>query len=184
MNNKALKTLFVFNGIFVFASSLLGLLYAIFVSTIDQNVIFISLSWAVFLLFSTLFMFVIRKFGDKVKEKEYLLLGGFLVRAIVWFIFPSITTFSMLIVLQIFLGLGEALGTPAYSAIFAEHLDKGKQIQEYTDWSLVSNIVGAIAVVGGGVLVSTVGFPVLFYLMGTLAMVSFIGILIKPRDLL
>lgn len=184
MKNKALKNLFIYNGIFVFAGSLLGPLYAVFVETIDTNIISVSLSWSAFLISTTLFMILVRKYGDFFKEKEYLLMAGYLVRAIVWFLFPSLSTIFGLIVLQALLGLGEALGTPAYDAIFAEHLDKNRHVQNYTDWKLVSNIVGAIAVVLGGAFVKGFGFSALFYSMGTLALVSFFGVLLKPRKLL
>jgi sugar phosphate permease len=184
MKNKALITLFVFNGIFVFASGLLGPLYAVFVETIDTNIISVSLSWSVFLISTTAFMFIVRKYGDLIKEKEYLLMGGYLIRAIVWFLFPSLSTVFGLIILQALLGIGEALGSPAYDAIFAEHLDKNRHVQNYTDWKLISNLVGAVAVIFGGILVNEVGFSTLFYLMGVLAFVSFIGMWIKPRKLL
>jgi len=185
MKNKALKTLFIYNGIFVFAGSLLGPLYALFVETIDTtNITSVSLSWSAFLISTTLFMLLVRKYVDFLKEKEYLLMAGYLVRAIVWFIFPSISTVIGLIALQTLLGFGEALGTPAYDAIFAEHLDKNKHVQNYTDWKLVSNIVGAIAVILGGIFVNELGFSTLFYTMGALALVSFFGVWLKPRRLL
>lgn len=184
MKNKPLKTLFVYNGIFVFASSLLGPLYAVFVETIDTNIIFISLSWSVFLISTTLFMLLVRRYGDYLKETEYLLMAGYLVRAIVWFLFPSLSTVFGLIVLQALLGLGEALGTPAYDAIFAEHLDENKYVQNYTDWKLLSNIVGALAVIIGGFFVSEFGFSALFYMMALFALVSFAGVWMQPRELL
>lgn len=184
MKNNALKTLFIYNGIFVFAGSLLGPLYAVFVETIDTNIISVSLSWSAFLISTTLFMLLVRKYGDFIKEKEHLLMAGYFVRAIVWFLFPSLSTVIGLIALQALLGLGEALGTPAYDAIFAEHLDKNRHIQNYTDWKLVSNVVGAIAVILGGIFVSELGFSALFYSMGVLALVSLFGVWLKPRSLL
>ncbi len=183
-NNKALKTLFLFNGIFVFAANLLGPLYALFVETIDKNIFIITISWAIFLLSTTFFIFITGLYGDKIKEKEYILMGGYLVRAIAWGTFPSISTVFSLFLLQGLLGLGEALGTPSYDAIFAEHLDKGKYIKQYASWKLVSNILGAIAIIIGGYIVNTFGFSLLFYLMSFLAFFSFFGILVKPRDLL
>ena len=184
MQNKALKTLFIFNGIFVFAASLLGPLYAVFVETIDANIISVSISWSVFLISTTLCMLVVRRYGDFIAEKEYLLIAGYLVRALAWFLFPSLSTVFGLILLQGLLGLGEALGTPAYDAIFAEHLEKDKHVKNYSEWKLISNILGAVAVVLGGILVNEVGFSILFYVMGTLALLSAIGIWTKPRRLL
>jgi MFS family permease len=184
MKNKALNTLFVYNGIFVFATSLLGPLYAVFVETIDSNIIYVSLSWSAFLASSTLCMLLMRNYVDRIVEREYLLMGGYLIRAIVWFTFPLITTIEVLILLQVLLGIGEALGTPAYDAIFAEHLESNKHVKNYTDWKLITNVVGAIAIIIGGLLVSEFGFAILFYLMGILASISFLGVYMKPRNLL
>ncbi len=184
MNNKALRILFINNGIFVFAISLLGPLYAVFVETIDTNIISISISWSAFLLSSTFCMLILRKYGDLIKEKEYLLMAGFLIRAIAWFAFPFVPNLLMLIALQILIGIGEAVGSPAFDAIFAEHLDDGHHIKEYTDWKLIVNIAGAIAVVLGGIIIEYYGFRVLFFTMGTLALISFFGVLFKPRNLL
>ncbi len=184
MKNNALKTLFIFNGIFVFAGALLGPMYAIFVESIDPSIFSVSISWSAFLLSTTIFMIIIRKYGDSVFEKEYLLLWGYLVRAVAWFSFPFISTIMVLIFLQILLGLGEALGTPSFDTIFAQHIDKGREIKEYAEWKLISNVGGAIAIIIGGFIVNYFGFNFLFFLMGFLALISFLGIFLKPRDLL
>lgn len=184
MKNKALKTLFLYNGIFVFGSSLLGPLYAVFVETIDKNVMSVSLTWFAFLISTTVCLMVLRRYGDRIKEKEHLLLAGYFIRAMVWFIFPLTSTLFMLVVLQLLLGVGEAVGTPAYEAIFAEHLDKGKQVKEYTDWKLISNLVSAFAVLLGGLIVNRFGFNTIFMIMGVLASVAFIGVLWQPRKIL
>lgn len=184
MNNQALKTLFIFNGIFVFAASLLGPLYAVFIKTIDTDIFSVSLSWSVFLISTTIFMLFVRKYGDRIKETEYLLIAGYFLRALVWFLFPHISTLVVLIILQILLGLGEALGTPAYDALFADHLDQNRHVEEYTDWKLISNFCGAVAVLLGGLVVKYFGFSILFNSMGILATISFFGVLFQSRKLL
>ena len=74
MRNPALKTLYIYNGIFVFAGSLLGPLYAVYVGLIDSAILAVSVSWAVFLMATLVFTAVISRVGDRVKEKEYLLM--------------------------------------------------------------------------------------------------------------
>jgi hypothetical protein len=182
--NKSLKILFLFNGFFVFASSLLGPLYAIYVETIDSKILSVSITWAAFLLSATFFTFLVSRKGDSVKEKEYLLMFGFLIRAVSWLLFIFMGNIFHLILVQVFLGLGEALGNPSFDAIFAEHLDKGIEIKEYSSWKLVVNSVTAIATIVGGLIVSFFGFVPLFVTMSFLALISFFGILLQPRDVL
>lgn len=84
MINSSLKILFLANGIFSFAGSMLGPLFAVFVASFDKNILSVSLTWATFLFSTTVFTYVISLVGDKIREKEYLLMAGFLVRAAVW----------------------------------------------------------------------------------------------------
>lgn len=182
--NKSLKTLFTLNSIFVFGGSLFGPLYAIYVQGLDNKIITVSFSWAVYMISSTLFMYFVSKYGDKVKEKEYLLAGGFLVRGIAWLGYLFVTNMTGLVVILIILGLGEALGTPSYDAIFAKHLDGNKAIMDYSDWHILSNLIVALSTIIGGMLVTYFGFSVLFVAMSMMALVSFVGVLITPRRVL
>ena len=184
VKNRALKAIYIYNGIFVFAGSLLGPLYAVYVGLIDRDILAISFTWTAFLLSTVAFTFIISRVGDGVREKEYLMIGGFAVRAVVWYLYIFVASIPQLILLQIFLGFGEALGTPSFKAIFAEHLDKGKQIKEYADWELVARTVTGGGTLAGGFVASKFGFPWLFASMSILAVVAFIGILFQPRKLL
>lgn len=179
--NKSLKVLFGLNSIFVFGGSLFGPLYAVYIQGLDSNIITVSLSWSVFMISSTIFMYFVSKYGDLVKEQEYLLASGFLVRALAWFGYIFVTDVSGLILIQVVLALGEAFGTPAWNAIFAKHLDGHKEIMDYSNWNIINNLVVAIATVVGGVLVVEFGFRVLFVVMGLLALTSFVGTLLTPR---
>jgi len=84
MPNRSLKILFLANGIFSFAGSMLGPLFAVFVERLDKNVLSVSLTWAAFMFSASIFTYLISLVGDRVKEKEYLLMAGFLVRAAGW----------------------------------------------------------------------------------------------------
>lgn len=184
MPNRALQTLYIFNGIFVFAAALLGPLYAIFAESINLSIISISASISVLLISAVTFTLIIRSLGDRIQEKEYLLLGGFVVRAVAWFGFLFVTSLPTLLIIQVLLGLGEALGSPAFNTIFATHLDKGHQIEEFANWHIIAAITAAAGVFIGGLIVSNFGFAPLFVTMGSLAVVSFMGVALKPRKLL
>lgn len=184
MKNKSLKILFIYNGIFVFAGSLLGPLYAVYVGLLDKNILSVSITWSAFLIATVIFTLIISKIGDRIKEKEYLLMAGFLVRATAWLLFIFAGNVFHLILLQTLLGLGEALGTPVFDALFAEHLDGGQHIKEYSNWKLVLSGATGIGTTIGGLIATVFGFQWLFISMSVLAVVSFVGVLIQPRKLL
>lgn len=184
MNNSALKILYLFNGVFVFAAAMLAPIYAIFAEDIGATIFQISLLAFVFLSAKVLFTFVVKTFGDDLVEKEYMLLAGFLLRAVAWFSFAFVGSIIPLFLIQVVLGAGEAFGNPSFNAIFAEHLDQGKHIQEYAEWGIINSVSAALGTLVGGAIVTAFGFDVLFILMGIIALISFVGIYFQPRSLL
>jgi MFS family permease len=106
------------------------------------------------------------------------------MRALCWFSYAFIHNFYDLLIIQFFLGAGEAIGSPSFDAIFAKHLDKGKEINEYSKWKIVYNAGLIMGTLTGGFVAHTFGFRVLFFLMALLAVISFFGIFLKPRKLL
>jgi MFS family permease len=183
-NQRALKILFISNGIFVFASTLLGPLYAILAEQFDADILSISFAWFLYMLSTTLFSFVVSKLGDKVKEQEYLLVIGYAIRIISWILYIFTNNLYMFFAIQMLLGIGQAIGSPAFDAIFAIKLDKGFEINRYAKWQIIQNLSIAIASLIGGLIVNYLGFNILFMAMASLGIISIIIILIQPRKLL
>lgn len=179
---KALRILFLYNGIFVFAGSLLGPLYAVFVETIDADVLTISITWTAFLVSTTAFLFLVARLGDRVPERKYMLLAGMAVRVVAWFMFIFVDSLTMLLAIQILIGLGEALGSPAFDAMLAEHLARDGHVRAYADWKIVAMITTAAGTILGGIIISAYGFTPIFALMSFIAVVAFVGIFVQPRS--
>lgn len=184
MDNKALRTLFLYNGIFVGAAAMLGPLYAIYVVKFVDGVTAVSVSWAAFLISTSIFTYIVSRKGDGIKEKEYLLLAGYIVRILSWILLIFVNNLTALVLVQILLGLGESLGTPSFNTLFADHLDKNKHIKEYSSWTLIVNLSSAAGILAGGAIVNNFGFKALFLFMSVLSLVAFLGVLLKPRKLL
>lgn len=184
MENGALRALFLYNGIFVGAAAMLGPLYAIYVEKFIDGVTSVSISWSAFLISTSIFTLIVSRKGDAVKEKKLLLLAGYLIRIISWILLIFVHNLITLVLVQILLGLGESVGTPAFNAIFAEHLDNNKHISEYSIWTLIFNLSSAAGILLGGIIVYQFSFKVLFLLMSGLSLIAFVGILLKPKKLL
>ncbi len=185
MKNKlALKILFISNSIYLFSALLLGPLYAVYVQKIGGGVLLVSVSTAVFYVSSTLFLLFVSRWGDRVKEKELMLALSYVVRGVAFFSYIFIDSALFLILVQILFGLGDALGTPTFGALFARHVDKKEEVLEYSDWSLVANLVMALGTIVGGFVVSSLGFSSLFAMSSVLCFLSAGWILFTPRDVL
>ena len=181
--NKALKVLMSFNGLFLFGVMLFGSLNAIYVQRIG-GVVLVGVSSAVFCISASLFLWVVSRFGDRVKEKELLLALSYLLRSIGYLGFIWVNSALSLVIWQMIFGLAEALGTPTFSLLFAKHVDGDKEMMEYSDWSLVANIIMGIGSLIGGYFVSSFGFNPLFVIVSGFCFISGIGVLLMPRKLL
>jgi len=184
MNNPALKALYISNGIFVFAGAMLVPLYAIFAENIGASIFTISTLASVLLVAKVVTVIFLQKFGDAIAEKEYLLIAGFVVRAIGWIGLLFFQTIPMLFVIQIILGFGDGVGSPSFRALFATHLDNGKEVKRYSEWELILAAGGSIGALAGGYIVTNYSFEILFVVMSVLAIISSIVVLTKPRSLL
>jgi len=183
-NNLALKVLIISNAIYMFAALLLGPLYAVYVQGIGGGVLLVSVSTAVFYVSSTLFLLFVAKVGDRVKEKELLLASSYVVRGLAFLSLIFVNNALLLILLQVLFGLGDALGTPIFGALFAKHTIKKEEVLEYSDWSLIANLVMALGTLIGGFIVSGLGFTFLFVTIGILCFISAGWILFTPRKVL
>ena len=182
--NKSLKLLLGINSIFVIAANLLGPLYALYISRMGGSIAVISGTWSVMLLTTTLVNFVLIRYGDRIKEHEYLLIAGFVFRAIAWIGFVYSGSITSIIALQIVIGVGEAVGSTGFDAIFAEHLDKQCHIRDYAIWKTISNVIAAMATLIGGFVVTFYGFGPMFYFMAIVAIFCAIFTYLLPRKAL
>ncbi len=178
MHRKQLRALALYNGIFVLAANLLAPLYSVYVEQFQHSVFVVSLSWSVFLVATTVFSVAVPRFCKSVRDQERFLLAGYLIRAVVWMSFIFARTIPMLLVLQVVLGLGEALGSPAFDALFADKIGTDNKIRHYSRWKVISNVMTAVGTAVGGSIVAFAGFAPLFAIMSLLAIVSFAGILL------
>lgn len=180
--NKAIRALLIYNTLFVFAGGLLGPLYAIFAEGIGADIKTISFSLSVFMISATMGMIIIRKFGDQKYNKKNMLAVAYMIRAIAWLSFIFISSKSGLFFIQAILGIGEALGTPAYGALYAENLDKNKHMREFADRKILVNIGSAISVALGSLVVEKYGFNTLFICMSSIAMYCSISTFARPES--
>ncbi|EKD52937.1 MAG: hypothetical protein ACD_61C00191G0003 [uncultured bacterium] len=183
-NNSALKVLFISNSIYVFAALLLGPLYAVYVQKIGGGVLLVSISSAVFYVSSTIFLLFMARWGDRIREKEMMLLASYVIRGLAFLSLIFIDSALSLISIQILFGLAESLGTPTFGALFAKHVDRKEEVLEYSDWAIVSNLVMALGTILGGFIVSSLGFNFLFVAISMLCFVSAGWVLFTPRKIL
>jgi MFS family permease len=173
--------LYSFNGIFMLANSMLGPLYGLYINQFSDPALTASISWAAYLIAATITTLIMRQIGDRNQETEYFLILGYIFRAVSWAIFPFVASLQLIVILQIIIGIGDGLGAPAFDALHAAHLHKGKHLADFANWKLISSLVMAVGTLAGGFIVSRFGFNILFFIMSSLAFFSAIGVYFQPR---
>jgi len=184
MHNTALRVLYITNGLFVFAGAMLVPLYAIYAENIGATIFLISALATVLLVSKFFATLAIRTLGDTFAQTEYLLIAGMLLRAVSWILLIFIPTIPGLFIVQVIFGVGDGVGSPAFRALFARHLEASQGVRRYSEWELITAASGAIGALAGGYVVTVYGFPVLLAVMATIAIFTAIALLLQPRSLL
>lgn len=181
----ALKILLITDGLFLLASAMLGPIYAIFVEDIGGDILTAGTSFAVFSLVMGTLILLMGKIEDIIlRETELWICAGYFILAIGFFSYLFIKTPWHLFAVQIILGIGEAIQSPAYSAVYSRHLDYKKTAFQWGAWDAVRNFATAGGAIIGSILATFFGFNILFVIMGILALIASTIIFFLPRKVL
>ena len=184
IQNKSLKILIIINSVFILGASMFPPVFALFVKEIGGGAVAAGSIWAIFAIMTGVLTIIISRYGDRIKEKEYLVAGGYIFRIIAWTGYIFASSLWHLYLLQIALAIGESIGTVSFNAIYSEHIDGDKSIKQWGAWHSSNTIIGGIAALIGGIVVYQFGFQILFLIMASLAMMAFILLMLQPRKLL
>jgi len=183
MNNAALQVLYISNGVFVFAGALLVPFYALFAENVGASLVTVGALSSVLFISKLFGLIVVRICGDKIIRKEWMVAIGFLLRASGWLGLVFLPTIPGLFMMQIVLGFGDGIGSPAFRALFAMHLDRGHEVFRYSNWEIILTAAAATSAMAGGFIISHFGFSALFISMSILAIAATILLLMQSRHL-
>ena len=170
---KELKILLTVSGISRLAAGLFGPIYAIFVEDIGGDILTASGAYGAFAVSAGLLMLLCSHFEDRIKRTEYLIIASYGLSAVGFAGYLLIERPIHLFIVQIIFGISESIGTPAYDGMYSHNLEKGKFISQWGLWDGMSWFTTGISAIAGGFIAAEFGFPILFYVMLSLAIVSF-----------
>jgi len=163
--NRTLKILLLTDACFIFAAGLFGPIYAIFVEGIGGDLLDAGWAAAAFMLAAGVVVFLLSRWENRVHHFEPMIIGGYAIRTVAIFGYIFVADAWHLMVVQIILGLGEALTIPAYDALFTTHIDKGQEASRWGDWEAMAYIVTALSAVIGASIATAFGFQTMFIAM-------------------
>ena len=182
--NQAIRILLATNGLVRVAGAMLGPIYALFVSDIGGSLLDASYAFAIFALAAGITTLISGKYSDKITENEYVVILGYIMMAVGFLGYLFVDSMGTLLVVQIIIGIAEAIYFPAYDALYSKHLDKDKFAREWGAWEAMNYFAITLGAVIGGVLVTLFGFDIIFILMSLLCFVSAIWLFLVPRKII
>ncbi len=184
-SNRALRILLATNGLILFAGAMLGPVYAIFVEDIGGNLFDASIAIGLFALVAGITTMISGNYGDKIEENELIIIFGYITMGIGFFLHIFVNSIIFLFVVQIIIGLGEAIYSPVFDSVYSKHTDKRKSFcKQWGAWEAMDYFTTAIGAIIGGLIVTKLGFNTMFTLMSALCLASSVYIYILPRRLL
>jgi len=172
------------------AAGFLPPMYAVFITTQIAGATVASVGLAITIYWATksvLQLFVARFIDRNHGEIDdfYFMIAGGILSALFVSLYYFATNIVHVYILQLLIGVADAMVIPPFYAIFTRHIDKGK---EGFEWSLFSSFsVGAGAALGamlGGILGASIGFRAVFPMVGILTFVATIMLIfLKPHIL-
>jgi MFS family permease len=162
---KELRILLLSSALFMLAAGLFGPIYAVFVEEIGGDLLTAGTAYSAFAIAAGVIIFFISRWEDHVKHQEKLVILGYALSCVGFLGYLLIKKPLDLFIVQIILGIGEAVGIPAYDGLYSKHLDKGKFVSEWGLWESMNYIVLGISAALGGFLAKTYGFRFLFFIM-------------------
>lgn len=170
--NKAIRILLFTNGLVLVAGAMLGPIYALYVEKVGGDLLDASYAFAVFALVAGITTLVSGKYSDQLKENELIVAAGYVIMGVGFLGYMFVNSVFSLLVVQAFIGLGEAIYVPAFDAIYTKHIDGHKSGRSWGSWEAINYFTTAIGAVAGGFLVTSFGFESIFIMMGLLCFMA------------
>lgn len=157
-------------------------IFAIFVTErINQSSLeTIGLAAAIYLISKSIFEIPIGIYIDKSKSEKddlYTAIAGTVLAAFVFFGFIFVSSVWQLYVLQIIMGLANALAFPGWYSMFTRHIDKEKAAFEWSLYDVLLGIGMAATAAAGGFLAEKFGFNIIFIIIGSATLLGALSLL-------
>ena len=182
--NKALKILLAVNAATLFAGAMIAPIYAMYVEKIGGDLLDASLTSAIFSLVAGAVSLIAGRYSDKTKNNELIVALGYFVLGVGYFFYTLVDSILSLFAVQVFIGIGFAISSPPYDALYSKHVDGHKSGTQWAGWESMAFITTAVGAVAGGLIATEFGFQSVFVIMSVLSLGSALYVYLLPRKAL
>lgn len=165
-------------ALFTLATEVLVPVYAVFVEGIGGDLLTAGGAYAIFMGVTAVLVFLISRWEDRFKHLEKLIILGFCIKVVGFTGYVFVRTPMHLFIVQIILGIGEAVSLPAHDGLYSQLIEKGRYASVWGLYDALWYITAAVAGIIGGAIAQYMGFQMLFFFM---IIVSLAGLLVSLR---
>jgi MFS family permease len=172
---RRIPLLLLSSSLWYFSEGLLGPLFAVFSEQVGGDLLDITAAWATYLVVSGIAYPVVGRFLNGTAWKYRMITVGYALNTVFTFAYLLVSdTFGLLLV-QVGLGIAEALSTPSWDAYYASQLRDTDSTEDTFLWGIASGhtqFISGVAIAIGGLIANFVSFQALFVVMGVLSLVA------------
>ena len=166
------KLLLLASRLWYFSEGLLGPPLAVFSEQIGGEVLDITAAWATYLILSCLDYPVVGRLLNRSRWKFLMIAVDYALNTAFRFSYLLVTNTHQLLVVQLGLGLAEAISTPSWNAFYASQL---RCKDDTFAWGIAGGhpqFISGIAIAIGGLIAEFVSFRTLFVTVGVLSLAA------------
>jgi MFS family permease len=163
MENKIVRTLLSAESIWSFGAGLFFPIFAVFSSSVGGDITDAGAAAAIFIFVTSVLEYPIGKLLDKYHEKLFLV-TDYLLEGIVFIGYIFVQNIYQLFILQVILGIANAIGDPAWESLYDRSTPNEKSGSAWANSHFFIGIFNAIGILLGSYLVSLYGFSSVFLL--------------------
>lgn len=182
--NSLPRTLLIVESVWAFGSGLFLPIFAIFSSQVGGDITDAGFAAAIFIAVTSLLEYPIGKMLDYYRlhhNQKWFLVADYFIEALVFFGYMFVSNKYELFALQIVLGVANALGDPAWEALYDESTPDRKAGSYWASSHMVIGLATAVAIAFGGVLAATYGFTPIFFAGGCISLFAAVLTAVKIR---
>lgn len=170
--SRPLRLLLIASSLWYLSEGLLGPLFAVFAQQVGGDIFDISTAWAAYLIVCGLAYPITGRLVNRTRWKFRIIAVGYALHTLCTFGYLLVRDTHHLLLVQVGLGIAEAIATPSWDAFFASEL---RETDDTFAWGIVgghTQFIGGVAIALGGLLAKYVSFHALFVTMGCISLAA------------
>lgn len=171
ISNKIARFLLVTESLWSFGAGLFFPLFAIFSEEVGGDLLDAGIAAAIFIFVTSLFEYPIGKLIDRYREKWFIVVD-YVLEGMVFIGYIFVTNIYELFILQIFLGLANAIGDPAWESMYDRHTPSKGSGGSWAKMHLVTGVFNSFGILIGVVIIKEYGFDVVFAIGASFSFVA------------